>query len=114
MSRDASNISLLADLTRFSRCSKAKRSLVHFFHNDFRRCKIMDRHLEVSRVVACRRIIAEIELAPSLPLQKLAEKHVGTLFLRVNVANVPFLVTKLEIKVLPCVVGFVEGLSKLK
>lgn len=29
-------------------------------------------------------------------------------------ANVPFLVTKLEIKVLPCVVGFVDGLSKLK
>lgn len=54
-------------------------------------------------------------LKPSLSLvQKLAAKHFDTLFLRANVANVPFLVTKLEIKVLPCVVGFVDGLSKLK
>lgn len=28
-------------------CSKAKRSVIHFFHRDFRRCKIMDQHLEV-------------------------------------------------------------------
>jgi hypothetical protein len=27
---------------------KAKRSVVHFFHPDFRRCKIMDKHLEVN------------------------------------------------------------------
>ncbi|ORY69298.1 thioredoxin-like protein [Leucosporidium creatinivorum] len=74
-----------------STTAKAKRCLVHFFHTDFRRCKIMDKHLE-----------------------KLAAKHFDTLFLRANVANVPFLVTKLEIKVLPCVVGFVDGLSKLK
>lgn len=26
---------------------KEKRSVVHFFHKDFRRCKIMDGHLEV-------------------------------------------------------------------
>lgn len=29
--------------------SKAKRSVIHFFHRDFRRCKIMDSHLEVCR-----------------------------------------------------------------
>lgn len=28
--------------------SKAKLAVVHFFHVDFRRCKIMDKHLEVS------------------------------------------------------------------
>ncbi|GAA5899131.1 hypothetical protein JCM5296_005752 [Sporobolomyces johnsonii] len=71
--------------------AKAKRSVVHFFHHDFRRCKIMDKHLE-----------------------KLAAKHIDTLFVKADVANVPFLVTKLGVKVLPCVIGFVNGVSKMK
>ncbi|GAA5826983.1 hypothetical protein JCM11251_002193 [Rhodosporidiobolus azoricus] len=71
--------------------AKAKRSVVHFFHRDFRRCKIMDSHLE-----------------------RLAAKHTDTLFVKADVANVPFLVTKLEVKVLPCVIGFVDGISKFK
>ncbi|GAA6049517.1 hypothetical protein JCM3770_000826 [Rhodotorula araucariae] len=71
--------------------AKAKRSVVHFFHRDFQRCRIMHAHLE-----------------------KLAAKHTDTLFLRADVANVPFLVAKLEVKVLPCVVGFVEGVTKMK
>ncbi|GAA5835969.1 hypothetical protein JCM3766R1_005113 [Sporobolomyces carnicolor] len=71
--------------------SKAPRSVVHFFHPDFRRCKIMDKHLE-----------------------RLAEKHTDTLFFKADVANVPFLVNKLGVKVLPCVIGFAEGASKMK
>ena len=30
--------------------SKEQRCVVHFFHRDFRRCKIMDGHLEVRSV----------------------------------------------------------------
>ncbi|GAA6064347.1 hypothetical protein JCM10212_004673 [Sporobolomyces blumeae] len=71
--------------------AKAGRSVVHFFHPDFRRCKIMDKHLE-----------------------RLAEKHTDTLFVKADVANMPFLVSKLGVKVLPCVVGFVDGISKMK
>ncbi|KAK4055243.1 hypothetical protein OIV83_000524 [Microbotryomycetes sp. JL201] len=71
--------------------AKEKRCVVHFFHPDFKRCIIMDKHLN-----------------------NLAGKHHGTLFLKADVANVPFLVTKLGIKVLPCVVGFVDGVSRLK
>ncbi|GAA5922278.1 Plp1p [Sporobolomyces koalae] len=71
--------------------SKVGRSVVHFFHPDFRRCKIMDKHLE-----------------------RLAEKHGDTLFLKADVANMPFLVNKLSVKVLPCVIGFVDGVSKMK
>ncbi|BGO99332.1 Phosducin-like protein 1 [Rhodotorula toruloides] len=74
-----------------ARTAKEKRSVVHFFHRDFRRCKIMDAHLE-----------------------KLAAKHLDTLFLKADVANVPFLVTKLDVKVLPCVIGFVDGVTKMK
>ncbi|GAA5837507.1 hypothetical protein JCM5353_001741, partial [Sporobolomyces roseus] len=71
--------------------AKAGRSVVHFFHPDFRRCKIMDKHLE-----------------------RLAQKHTDTLFVKADVANMPFLVNKLSVKVLPCVIGFVEGVSKMK
>lgn len=51
---------------------------------------------------------------PSGPPQKLAAKHFNTKFLRVDVANVPFLVVKLEIKVLPCVIAFIDGVTKDK
>ncbi|GAA5992050.1 hypothetical protein JCM10908_000719 [Rhodotorula pacifica] len=74
-----------------AKTAKEKRCVVHFFHRDFRRCKIMDGHLE-----------------------KLAPKHLDTLFLKADVANVPFLVTKLAIKTLPCVIGFVGGTTKMK
>lgn len=47
-------------------------------------------------------------------LEKLVAKHFDTLFIKAEVSNVPFLVTKMEVKVLPCVVGFVDGLSKMK
>lgn len=71
----------------------------------------MDGHLEVSIKTATSafRVLTTIR-----GQQKLATKHTDTLFLRADVANVPFLVTKLEIKVLPCVIGFVNGVSKLK
>ncbi|MCJ1351147.1 MAG: hypothetical protein MMC33_001129 [Icmadophila ericetorum] len=63
-------------------------TVVHFFHQDFTRCLVMDRHLEI-----------------------LAPLHWEVRFLRIDVSNAPFLCTKLGIKVLPCVLGFVEGVS---
>lgn len=62
---------------------------MHFFHPDFRRCQIMDRHLET-----------------------LAVRHYNTLFLRVDVADVPFLVERFEIRILPCVLTLVGGVTK--
>ncbi|KAF8897653.1 thioredoxin-like protein [Infundibulicybe gibba] len=63
--------------------------VVHFYHSNFKRCEIMDKHLA-----------------------KLAPKYFNTRFIRVFVENVPWLVEKLGIKVLPCVVCFVDGVSK--
>ncbi|KAH8930242.1 thioredoxin-like protein, partial [Atractiella rhizophila] len=71
------------------RSVKAPLCVVHFYHDDFKRCKIVDMHL-----------------------QKLAQKHFRTLFLKINVLNSPFLVTKLSIQVLPCVMIFIDGVSK--
>lgn len=41
----------------------------------------------------------------------LAPKHFDTRFLRINVDNAPFLVTKLKVQILPCVIGFIDGIG---
>ncbi|CCM03146.1 uncharacterized protein FIBRA_05268 [Fibroporia radiculosa] len=69
--------------------ARESRCVIHFYHNDFRRCQIMDKHLAA-----------------------LVPKYFGTRFLRVFVENVPWLVEKLAIKVLPCVVCFIDGVTK--
>jgi len=63
--------------------------VIHFYHRNFKRCDLMDKHLEI-----------------------LAHRHFKTRFLRVFVENVPWLVEKLQIKVLPCVICFIRGISK--
>jgi len=68
--------------------TSTKLCVVHFFKPDFHRCGVMDNHLE-----------------------PLAAKHFDTRFIKINVDNAPFLVTKLNIKVLPCVLAFVDGIS---
>jgi hypothetical protein len=68
----------------------------------------MDKHMAV-RVFS----IATIHTSDSdNVVQALAPKYFNTRFLRVFVENVPFLVEKLGLKVLPCVVGFIKGVSK--
>ncbi|KAI9311915.1 thioredoxin-like protein [Dichotomocladium elegans] len=63
----------------------------HFFHPDFRRCQIMDKHME-----------------------GLAKKHYQTRFIKIDVANAPFLVEKLQIRVLPCVMAWLDGYAQIK
>ncbi|KAJ1919550.1 hypothetical protein H4219_001905 [Mycoemilia scoparia] len=57
--------------------------IAHFYHKDFTRCKIIDSHLE-----------------------KLAPRHFKTRFVKANVEKMPFLVQKLGVRVLPCIVVF--------
>ncbi|KAH8598061.1 thioredoxin-like protein [Bisporella sp. PMI_857] len=68
--------------------TEVKYAVVHFAKDDFARCGTMDVHLE-----------------------SLAKKHFDTRFLKMNVDNAPFLVTKLKVQVLPCVIAFVNGVS---
>lgn len=68
--------------------TKAKYSVVHFMKPDFSRCRTMD-----------------------VKLEALAPKHFDTRFISVNVENAPFLVAKLKIQVLPCVICFVNGVG---
>ena len=41
----------------------------------------------------------------------MAPKHFDTRFVKISVDNAPFLVTKLKVQVLPCVIAFVDGVS---
>ena len=68
------------------RITKEPRTVVHFFHNDFHRCSIMDHHLQI-----------------------IAAKHPETLFLKINAEKAPFFCEKLSVMVLPTVIGFFEG-----
>jgi hypothetical protein len=82
--------------------------IIHFYHSNFSRCAIMDKHMAV-RVLS----IATLHTSDSdNVVQALAPKYFNTRFLRVFVENVPFLVEKLGLKVLPCVIGFIKGVSK--
>jgi len=59
---------------------------VHFFHDDFERCKIMDQHLQ--RIATC---------------------HMKCKFVRINAEKAPFFVTKLSIQTLPTLLVFKDG-----
>ncbi|KAI8460996.1 thioredoxin-like protein [Phakopsora pachyrhizi] len=68
----------------------SKITVLHFFHRDFRTCRVMDRSLEARYYLT----------------------YSSTRFLKVDVANVPWLVSRLEVKVLPCTFSFINGIVK--
>ena len=68
--------------------TSTKLCVVHFMKPDFARCGIMNEALDT-----------------------LAERHYEVRFVSINVENAPFLVVKLVIKVLPCVIAFRDGVS---
>jgi len=60
--------------------------VVHFYHNQFEKCKIMDHHLK-----------------------QIAEKHIECKFLRIDSEKAPFFCTKLKVRTLPTVLLFQDG-----
>ncbi|CAF2019001.1 BnaC07g32000D [Brassica napus] len=80
--REVSEGDFLGEVTR------SQKVICHFYHKEFYRCKIMDKHLK-----------------------SLAPRHVDTKFIRVDAENAPFFVTKLAIKTLPCVLLFSKGVA---
>jgi len=66
--------------------SSSNRTLCHFFHPGFHRCSIMDNLLE-----------------------QLVAPHVEVRFLRVEAGKAEWLCTRLGVRVLPCLVGWVDG-----
>lgn len=65
--------------------------IIHFQLPHFQKCQYMDQELAV-----------------------LARRYLNSKFVRINVEDCPFLVEKLNIKVLPCVLGYINGLEKTR
>jgi len=66
----------------------SERCVVHFYHKNFEKCKVMDMHL-----------------------RKCARKFFGTKFVKLDAEKAPFFVDKLKIKTLPCTVVFIDGVA---
>eukprot|EP00741_Cyanophora_paradoxa_P012175 tig00020603_g11763.t1 len=62
--------------------------ICHFYHCEFERCKIVDKHLNI-----------------------LARKHVEPLFIKLNAEKSPFFVGKLQVRMLPTIVIFKDGVA---
>ena len=61
--------------------------VVHFYHREFFRCKVVDKHLRI-----------------------IAPKHLSCKFLHLDAEKAPFFVTKLGIQMLPTVIVFKDGI----
>mmetsp|Transcript_45140 Transcript_45140/g.98126 ORF Transcript_45140/g.98126 Transcript_45140/m.98126 type:complete len:251 (+) Transcript_45140:53-805(+) len=69
--------------------TSSERCIVHFYHRNFERCKIMDMHLG-----------------------RMPRVYFGTRFVKLDAEKSPFFVERLQIRTLPCVIVFVDGVAK--
>ncbi|KAJ9650236.1 hypothetical protein H2198_010448 [Neophaeococcomyces mojaviensis] len=84
------------DTLRFT--TEHERAVVHFRHPDFARCATMDTHL--------------LRIAQRHSLGEASGDEVA--FGTVDVTHAPFVVEKLGVRVLPCLIGFAKGVVKGK
>lgn len=66
----------------------SEKVICHFYHREFYRCKIMDKHLK-----------------------SLAPRHMDNKIIKLDAENAPFFVAKLGVKTLPCVILFRKGIA---
>jgi len=71
--------------------TSSKRAVCHFYHRSFERCKIIDMHLS-----------------------RLAKKFIGTKFVKLDAEKSPFFTAKIQIRTLPTVGFFIDGVLKHK
>jgi hypothetical protein len=71
--------------------TSSDRVIVHFYHRDFERCKVMDHHL-----------------------LKLSQRHLETKFVKIDAEKTPFFTAKLIIETLPTVCCFMDGVCRGK
>lgn len=69
--------------------TKSKYVVCHFYHPEFERCKIIDKHLE-----------------------GLARKHLATKWIKIDANKAPFFVGKLQVKMLPTLIFFKDGIAR--
>jgi hypothetical protein len=66
----------------------SRQVICHFYHQDFQRCKIIDKHLQL-----------------------LARSHVETRFVFINAEKAPFFVERLNVRTLPTILFFRDGIN---
>lgn len=66
--------------------TKSKLAVVHFYHREFEKCKVMDKHL-----------------------REMAERHITTKFVHLDAEKAPFFVGKLAVRTLPTLLLFRDG-----
>merc|ERR1719453_2752109 len=69
--------------------TSSERCVVHFYHKEFEKCKIMDMHL-----------------------RRMPRRFFGTRFVRLDAEKAPFFVQKLNIQTLPAILVFNDGVNK--
>ena len=67
-------------------CTGSEWVVVHFFHNEFQRCKIMDHHFHI-----------------------IAPQRMECKFVKIDAEKAPFFVNKLKVKTLPTLLVFYDG-----
>ncbi|OQR87238.1 thioredoxin-like protein [Achlya hypogyna] len=75
--------------------TSSPRVVVHFYHRDFERCKIIDM----------------VSAALLQHMAKIAKRHIECKFLKLNAEKAPFFVSKLVIRVLPTIIYFKDGIA---
>ena len=65
---------------------KNEKVVCHFYHKDFERCKIIDKHLRI-----------------------IAPNHRETSFVKIDAEKTPFFTAKLNVRVLPTIILFIKG-----
>ena len=68
--------------------TKTRFVILHFYHKDFERCKIVDMHLS-----------------------QIAKQHTETHFVKIDAEKCPFFVAKLQVQMLPTIVCFIDGIA---
>ena len=80
--------SSIAEEDFLSAVTSSHTCVVHFSLDEFERCKILDKHL-----------------------QSLSQKYFQTRFMKANAPDLPFFTEKLNVKVLPCLILFKNGVA---
>jgi thiol-disulfide isomerase/thioredoxin len=65
--------------------------ICHFYHREFAKCAVMDKHLEI-----------------------LAKQYPQIKFIKLNAEKAPFIVARLQVKTLPTVIRFRDGIADNK
>lgn len=79
---------LLSEDQVFKATQSNKLTVLMFYIKGFQKCDVMKNKLDT-----------------------LSQKHLTTKFIRINAENAPFLVTRLKVKVLPCVILYINGVE---